>query len=103
MGDLLNRMDDMRGSSNEIYLAVLPPLAQIQTPGSNIGGCGRPLTGAVFVGQTLDVPHEVGHALPRHHSPRDPPHCNPPPPDRDPQYPTYPTWPPLRLRPFRLA
>jgi hypothetical protein len=93
MNDLLTQMDDLRGSSNDVYLAVLPPLTQIQTPGSNIGGCGHPGSGAVFVDQTLDVPHEVGHALGRNHAPCDPGQCNPPPANVDGNYPSYGTFP----------
>jgi hypothetical protein len=89
MSDLLDKMDDLRGGSNDIYLAVLPPLAQIQTPGSNIGGCARVGVGAVFVDQNYDVPHEVGHTLGRQHAPCDPGQCNPPPANVDPNYPTY--------------
>lgn len=89
MSDLLDKMDDLRGGSNDVYLAVLPPLSQIQTPNSNIGGCGRPGSGAVFLDQTGDVPHEIGHALGRNHAPCDPGQCTPPPANVDPNYPSY--------------
>ncbi|MDR3508064.1 MAG: hypothetical protein P4L64_09225 [Caulobacteraceae bacterium] len=89
MSDLLDQMDDLRGSSSDIYMAVLPPLAQIQTPGSNIGGCARVGVGAVFVDQTADVPHETGHTLGRQHAPCDTGLCNPPPANVDPHYPAY--------------
>jgi hypothetical protein len=89
MGDLLDRMDEMRGSSNEVYLAVLPPLSQIQEMGSNIGGCGRTGAGAVFIDFPQDVPHEVGHALGRAHAPCDPGQCNPMPANVDGNYPSY--------------
>jgi hypothetical protein len=95
MNDLLSRLSDMRGSSNDIYLAVLPPLSQIQEPNSNIGGCATTGggVGAVFVDQTLDVPHECGHALGRSHAPCDPNVCTPPPANVDPNYPKYGAFP----------
>ena len=89
MDDLLDKLDDLRGGSNDIYMAVLPPLAQIQTPGSNIGGCARTGVGVVFVDQNFDVPHETGHTLGRSHAPCDPGQCNPPPANVDPNYPSY--------------
>jgi hypothetical protein len=89
MSDLLDKMDDLRGGSNDIYMAILPPLAQIQTPGSNIGGCARTGVGAVFVDQNFDVPHETGHTLGRSHAPCDPGQCSPPPANVDPKYPSY--------------
>jgi len=91
MNDLLNQLSDLRGSSGDIYLAVLPPLSQIQEPSSNIGGCATTGggVGVVFIDQTLDVPHECGHALGRSHAPCDPNACSPPPANVDPNYPKY--------------
>jgi hypothetical protein len=93
--DLLTQLTDLKGGSGDIYVGVLPPLAQIQPAGSNIGGCAPTGGGvaAVFIDQTFDVPHEVGHALGRSHAPCTPGICNPPPANVDPNYPQYGAFP----------
>jgi hypothetical protein len=91
MDDLLDQLSDMRGGSDEVYIAVLPNLSQIQTPGSNIGGCGDTGGGTaiVFLDQPGDTPHEVGHALGRSHAPCNPGQCTPMPANVDSNYPQY--------------
>jgi hypothetical protein len=54
MSHLLNKLDDMKGGSSDIYAGFLPDLALIRTPRSNIGGCGQVGQGAIFIDQTGD-------------------------------------------------
>jgi hypothetical protein len=95
MNNLLGQLTQLRGSSNDIYVAVLPPNVLIQTPGSNIGGCAPTGGGvaAVFIDIPADVPHECGHALGRSHAPCNPGACSPPPANVDPNYPQYGAFP----------
>ena len=87
--DLLDRLDDLRGSSDDIYLGILPA-GIVGTPGNSIGGCAPQggKTAATFVDQAADVPHEVGHALDRHHAPCAS-GCSVTPADPDSNYPQY--------------
>ncbi len=93
MDDLLDKLDDMQGGSSDTYVGFLPQLSLISTPGSNIGGCGTPGRGVIFIDQTADVPHEVGHALGHKHAPCSPGVCNPPPANVDDHYPQYGSFP----------
>jgi hypothetical protein len=91
--DLLNKMRDMRGGSNDIYVAVLGP-GILSTPGNQDGGCGNTGVGAIFIdyGGLGDLAHEVGHAFNRQHAPCN--HgCNPAPANVDSNYPQYGTFP----------
>jgi hypothetical protein len=92
--DLLDRLNDLRGDSSDIYSGSLPA-GVVSTPGNSIGGCA-PQGGsvaAVFVDLPADVPHEIGHALGRHHAPCTGGRCNPPPADPDSNYPQYGSFP----------
>jgi hypothetical protein len=92
--DLLSKLNDLRGSSPDIYLGSLPA-GVVETPGNSIGGCA-PQPGrqaAVFVDLPGDVPHEIGHDLGRGHAPCNPGACTPPPANVDPNYPQYGTFP----------
>jgi hypothetical protein len=91
--DLLDRLNDLRGSSGDIYLGTLPA-GILSTPGNSVGGCAPQggKTAATFVDYTVnavgDVPHEIGHALDRHHAPCST-GCAVSPADPDPNYPQY--------------
>jgi len=93
LNDLLDRLDDLRGSSGDIYLGSLPA-GILNTPGNSVGGCAPQggKTAATFVDYALapigDVPHEVGHALDRHHAPCAT-GCTVSPADPDDNYPQY--------------
>jgi hypothetical protein len=91
---LLDQLNDLRGSSSDIYLGSLPA-GVVGIPGNSIGGCapqGGSVAG-VFVDLPADVPHEIGHALGRHHAPCTAGRCNPPPADPDDHYPQYGSFP----------
>jgi hypothetical protein len=90
---LLDTLSDMRGGSSDIYVGVLPA-GIVNTPGNQIGGCGRSGLAAVFLDLPGDLPHEVGHAFGRQHAPCTPTgRCNPSPANVDPNYPQYGTFP----------
>ncbi len=89
MDDLLDKLDDMQGGSDDVYAAFLPARGLIATAGSNIGGCGRTGLAAIFIDETDDVPHEVGHAVGHKHAPCNPGRCTPPPANVDSDYPQY--------------
>jgi hypothetical protein len=92
--DLLSKLNELRGSSPDIYLGVLPA-GVIETAGNTIGGDaieGGKAAG-VFVDSPADIPHEIGHNLGRLHAPCSPGMCNPPPKDVDPNYPQYAAFP----------
>jgi hypothetical protein len=92
--DLLDRLNDLRGSSPDIHVGSLPANI-VNTPGNSIGGCA-PQGGsvvAVFVDLPADVPHEIGHALGRQHAPCTAGRCNPPPASPDSNYPQYNSFP----------
>lgn len=86
--DLLGRMDDMQGSSDDIYVALLGA-GIMGIPHNQIGGCGRPKVVAIFLDRNMDLPHESGHALGRRHAPCTMNRCNPAPSNVDPDYPQY--------------
>jgi hypothetical protein len=94
LNDLLDRLNDLRGSSPDIYLGSLPA-GVVSTPGNSIGGCA-PQGGqvaATFVDLPADVPHEIGHDLDRKHAPCTGGRCNPPPQNVDDHYPQYGSFP----------
>lgn len=86
--DLLDRMDDMQGDSDDIYVALLGS-GIMGTPGNQLGGCGHPKSVAIFLDRNMDLPHESGHALGRRHAPCTMNRCNPAPSNTDPDYPQY--------------
>jgi hypothetical protein len=91
---LLDRLNDLRGSSPDIYLGSLPA-GVVFTPGNSIGGCA-PQGGqvsAVFVDVPGDVPHEIGHDFGRKHAPCTGGRCKPPPANVDDHYPQYGSFP----------
>jgi len=87
--DLLDDLDDLRGDSDDIYLGILPAGIS-NTPGNSVGGCAPQggKTAATYIDQAGDVPHEVGHALDRHHAPCSS-GCTVSPADPDSNYPQY--------------
>jgi hypothetical protein len=93
LNNLLDRLNDLRGSSGDIYLGSLPA-GILNTPGNSVGGCAPQggKTAATFVDYSVapigDVPHEVGHALDRHHAPCAS-GCSVSPADPDSNYPQY--------------
>jgi hypothetical protein len=94
LNDLLGKLNDLRGSSPDIYLGSLPAGVR-ETPGNSIGGCA-PQPGrqaAVYVDLAADVPHEIGHDLGRGHAPCNPGVCSPPPANVDGNYPQYGSMP----------
>lgn len=66
-GALLSRLRDLRGSSDDIYYALLP--AGVDT--GNVGGCGGGGVGAAFTGSGATAAHEIGHAKGLQHAPCD--------------------------------
>jgi hypothetical protein len=86
--DLLDRMQEMQGDSDDIYVALLGA-GIMGTPGNQIGGCGTPKVVAIFLDRGMDLPHESGHALGRRHAPCTMNRCNPAPSNIDPNYPQY--------------
>lgn len=93
LNHLLDALDDLRGGSDDIYLGTLPA-GILNTPGNSVGGCAPQggKTAATFVDYEVsavgDVPHEVGHALDRHHAPCSS-GCSVAPADPDPNFPRY--------------
>ncbi|MFP5228952.1 MAG: hypothetical protein ACLGXA_15140 [Acidobacteriota bacterium] len=96
MNDLLDRLNDLRGGSNDIYLGTLPA-GLVNSPGNTVGGCA-PVGGAVaatFVDwapdptDDSDPAHEIGHCLGRRHAPCTGGRCHPAPSDTDSNYPQY--------------
>lgn len=65
--DLLGVLRDMRGSSSDIYYAVLP--SGIDT--GSVGGCGGGGVGAGFTGGGATAAQEIGHAFGIDHAPCD--------------------------------
>jgi hypothetical protein len=96
MNDLLDRLNDLRGGAEEVYLGTLPA-GLVNSPGNTVGGCA-PVGGyaaATFVDwapdstDDSDPAHEIGHCLGRRHAPCTGGRCNPAPSDVDPNYPQY--------------
>lgn len=96
MNDLLDKLNDMRGGSEDIYLGTLPA-GLVTSPGNTVGGCA-PVGGqvaATFVDWSpvatddSDPAHEIGHCLGRNHAPCTGGRCNPAPSGVDPNYPQY--------------
>ena len=96
MNDLLDRLNDLRGGSDDIYLGTLPA-GLVGSPGNTVGGCA-PVGGnvaATFVdwapnpADDSDPAHEIGHCLGRKHAPCTAGRCNPAPSNVDPNYPQY--------------
>ncbi|HTQ56673.1 MAG TPA: hypothetical protein VMI94_19540 [Bryobacteraceae bacterium] len=96
MNDLLDRLNDLRGGSSDIYLGTLPA-GLVSSPGNTVGGCA-PVGGnvaATFVDwapdptDDSDPAHEIGHCLGRRHAPCTGGRCHPAPSDVDPNYPQY--------------
>jgi hypothetical protein len=93
MEELVDRLDDLRGDSEDIYLGSLPATIS-STMGNEIAGCA-PTPGnvaATFVDERGGVSHEVTHALGRQHAPCAM-GCNKPPKNPDPNYPQYGAFP----------
>jgi hypothetical protein len=87
-GDLLDRLADMQGSSDDIYVGLLGA-GIMEVMGNQIGGCGRPKVVGIFLDRGMDLPHESGHALGRQHAPCTMNRCDPAPANPDPNYPQY--------------
>jgi hypothetical protein len=87
--ELLDRLRDMRGDSDDIYYALLPNGI---TQGT-VGGCGG---GGVSAGYIYDGPtaaQEIGHAFGLSHAPCDTPSRCLHPADPDENYPHYASYP----------
>ena len=86
--DLLDDLDDLRGSSPEIYIAELPN----GTPNGDVGGISNfSSAGAFTFGNAGSAAHEIGHCLGREHAPCG--GCSGPPADPDNDYPQYGPFP----------
>ncbi len=87
---LLDRLRDLRGSSSDIYYAVLPSGG---IDSGNVGGCGGGGVGAGFVGSGRTAAHEIGHAFGRDHAPCDSESRCDDPADQDSNFPDYDSFP----------
>jgi hypothetical protein len=83
--ELLDRMRDMRGSSTDVYYAVVPS----GVDSGNVGGCGGGGVGAGFVGGGGTAAQEIGHAFGRDHAPCDSAMRCQTPANQDSNYPQY--------------
>ncbi len=90
--DVLDRLDDLRGDSSDIYLGIVANNIPLVT-GNTVGGCGRGGLAATFLNNPADVPHEIGHALGRQHAPCTQNRCSIAPANVDPNYPQYGNFP----------
>lgn len=86
---LLDRLRDMRGSSNDVYCAVLPG----GIDSGSVGGCGGGGVAAVFVGGGTAAAQEIGHAFGRQHAPCDDSTRCDKPANTDSNYPKYDSFP----------
>ncbi len=84
-GTLLDRLRDMRGSSTDIYYAVLPS----GIDSGSVGGCGGRGAGAGFIGGGATAAQEIGHAFGLDHAPCDSESRCGNPSDQDSNYPQY--------------
>ncbi len=86
--DLLAKLRDLRGDSEDLYWAVLP--AGVVT--GSVGGCGSGSgrVAAQIVGHDFALAEEFGHALGRKHAPAG---ISPAPANPDAEYPTYGVYP----------
>jgi len=82
---LLDRLDDLRGSSSDIYYGELP--AGVNT--GSVGGCGRGGVASSVNSSQITAAHEVGHAFGLPHSPCSSMACPTQPANSDSNYPQY--------------
>ena len=83
--ELLDRLEDLRGDSSDIYYGILPN--GVNT--GNVGGCGRSGVGAGFELADETASEEIGHAFGLKHSPCNDTHCAFIPANQDQNYPDY--------------
>ena len=86
---LLDDLRDMRGSSTDIYYAILPP----GIDSGSVGGCGGGGVGAGFIGGGATAAQEIGHAFGRDHAPCDSAMRCDNPANQDSNYPKYNSYP----------
>lgn len=87
---LLDRLQDMRGSSDDIYYGVLPGGG---IDSGSVGGCGGSGKGAGFVGDGATAAQEIGHGFGLDHAPCDSAGRCGDPSDQDGNYPKYDGFP----------
>jgi hypothetical protein len=88
-GSLLDRLEDLRGSSSDIYYGELP--AGVDT--GSVGGCGRGGVASSVNSAPGTAAHEVAHAFGLPHSPCDTTSCPTQPANADSNYPYYGNYP----------
>lgn len=97
-GGILDALRDMRGSSSDIYVALLQAGAGIDASiddgTSSVDGCGGGGVAAAFSGGSgRTLAQEIGHAFGRDHAPCDDPMRCGDPANQDDAYPHYGTYP----------